>query len=341
MSRPGRRPISTEAYRLPAQDRTPPADDRRRADAHAAEIGRRPRAHRLFCGLRRRGRIRRGTDRAAGDASRRTIAQLFERAPPLGSRQRAALSSRAWRTIPKRSKRLQEMGFRDPSHSAGAIRGWHHGRIRATRSARARELLTKLVPAAARCAGRHRRSRCGVRAIRPLRVALAGGRAAVLAAARQSARCSKLVATIVGSAPRLADHLARAPADARCAARSRDFSSGLPSRAELDRTLAAAIAAVPRLTRLRSTPRGASRASRYSASACRSSRDVTRTAEAGAAFADIAECVIVQLLAAVEDELAAIPRAACKGGAFVRDRHGQTRRPRNDGGLRSRSHFRL
>ena len=34
-----------------------------------------------------------------------------------------------------------------PPHVSGAIRGWHHGRIRAMRSARARELLTKLMPA--------------------------------------------------------------------------------------------------------------------------------------------------------------------------------------------------
>ncbi len=48
---------------------------------------------------------------------------------------------------PETIKTLQQMGFRDAPHVSAAIRGWHHGRIRATRSARARELLTKLVPA--------------------------------------------------------------------------------------------------------------------------------------------------------------------------------------------------
>jgi glutamate-ammonia-ligase adenylyltransferase len=38
------------------------------------------------------------------------------------------------------------MGFRDPSHVASTIRAWHHGHIRATRSTRARELLTELTP---------------------------------------------------------------------------------------------------------------------------------------------------------------------------------------------------
>ncbi|MGE0045010.1 MAG: bifunctional [glutamine synthetase] adenylyltransferase/[glutamine synthetase]-adenylyl-L-tyrosine phosphorylase [Hyphomonadaceae bacterium] len=41
---------------------------------------------------------------------------------------------------------LTKMGFADPSFVAGAIRGWHHGRIRAMRSERARELLTALTP---------------------------------------------------------------------------------------------------------------------------------------------------------------------------------------------------
>jgi glutamate-ammonia-ligase adenylyltransferase len=41
---------------------------------------------------------------------------------------------------------LTRLGFQDPERLAQAIRGWHHGRIRATRSARARELLTELMP---------------------------------------------------------------------------------------------------------------------------------------------------------------------------------------------------
>ncbi len=42
---------------------------------------------------------------------------------------------------------LARMGFASAGDVANVIRGWHHGRIRATRSARARELLTTLMPA--------------------------------------------------------------------------------------------------------------------------------------------------------------------------------------------------
>ncbi len=41
---------------------------------------------------------------------------------------------------------LTRMGFSDPAAVADAIRAWHHGRIPATRSARGRELFTRLAP---------------------------------------------------------------------------------------------------------------------------------------------------------------------------------------------------
>ena len=48
---------------------------------------------------------------------------------------------------PETLKTLAGLGFADPPKIAAVIRGWHHGRYRATRSQRARELLTELVPA--------------------------------------------------------------------------------------------------------------------------------------------------------------------------------------------------
>ncbi|MDZ4365215.1 MAG: bifunctional [glutamine synthetase] adenylyltransferase/[glutamine synthetase]-adenylyl-L-tyrosine phosphorylase [Brevundimonas sp.] len=41
---------------------------------------------------------------------------------------------------------LTRMGFSDPANVADTIRSWHHGRIPATRSARGRELFTRLAP---------------------------------------------------------------------------------------------------------------------------------------------------------------------------------------------------
>ena len=41
---------------------------------------------------------------------------------------------------------LARMGFADPAAVLGAVRAWHHGRIAATRTARGRELFTRLAP---------------------------------------------------------------------------------------------------------------------------------------------------------------------------------------------------
>lgn len=48
---------------------------------------------------------------------------------------------------PETLETLAAMGFAEPGKVAGAIRGWHHGRIRAMRAARAREIFTRLTPA--------------------------------------------------------------------------------------------------------------------------------------------------------------------------------------------------
>ncbi len=73
-------------------------------------------------------------------------ARLFERETELTD----ALGNLVFTGVeddPETLETLNAMGFKDAAHIAGAIRGWHHGRIRAMRSQRARELLTKLTPA--------------------------------------------------------------------------------------------------------------------------------------------------------------------------------------------------
>ena len=47
---------------------------------------------------------------------------------------------------PETLETLARMGFSDPAQVSGLIRGWHTGRIAATRTPRGRELLTRLAP---------------------------------------------------------------------------------------------------------------------------------------------------------------------------------------------------
>jgi len=47
---------------------------------------------------------------------------------------------------PETLETLRKMGFREPKKITPAIRGWHHGRYRAVRSERARQILTEMTP---------------------------------------------------------------------------------------------------------------------------------------------------------------------------------------------------
>ncbi|MBS0386494.1 MAG: bifunctional [glutamine synthetase] adenylyltransferase/[glutamine synthetase]-adenylyl-L-tyrosine phosphorylase [Proteobacteria bacterium] len=62
-------------------------------------------------------------------------------ADPLGS-----LSFTGVDDNPETLATIQKLRFSDPTAVSQTIRGWHHGRIRAMRSERARELLTRLTP---------------------------------------------------------------------------------------------------------------------------------------------------------------------------------------------------
>jgi [glutamine synthetase] adenylyltransferase / [glutamine synthetase]-adenylyl-L-tyrosine phosphorylase len=72
-------------------------------------------------------------------------ARLFEEAPSLSAPGNLVFTGAE--DDPETLKTLRGLGFADPAAIAAIIRNWHHGRYRATRSARARELLTELVPA--------------------------------------------------------------------------------------------------------------------------------------------------------------------------------------------------
>jgi [glutamine synthetase] adenylyltransferase / [glutamine synthetase]-adenylyl-L-tyrosine phosphorylase len=70
--------------------------------------------------------------------------RLFEEAPSLSTRGNLVFTGAE--DDPETLKTLAGLGFAEPAKISAVIRGWHHGRYRATRSQRARELLTEIVP---------------------------------------------------------------------------------------------------------------------------------------------------------------------------------------------------
>ncbi|MDO9586396.1 MAG: bifunctional [glutamine synthetase] adenylyltransferase/[glutamine synthetase]-adenylyl-L-tyrosine phosphorylase [Brevundimonas sp.] len=75
----------------------------------------------------------------------RTYGELFEGEEALSSPY-GSLVFTGVENDPETLATLERMGFAEPAGVADTIRSWHHGRIPATRSARGRELFTRLAP---------------------------------------------------------------------------------------------------------------------------------------------------------------------------------------------------
>lgn len=74
---------------------------------------------------------------------------LFEESAPLssGNEIEGSLVFTGVENDPETLKTLTDMGFGDPDFVATRMRAWHHGRYRATRSERSRQILTEIAPA--------------------------------------------------------------------------------------------------------------------------------------------------------------------------------------------------
>src|SRR5690606_15692978 len=75
----------------------------------------------------------------------RHYAELFEEHPSLSAAGNLVFTG--GEHDPDTLATLRRLGYRDAERVSSVVRAWHHGRYRATRSQRARELLTELMPA--------------------------------------------------------------------------------------------------------------------------------------------------------------------------------------------------
>jgi len=136
-------------------------------------------------------------------------ALLFENAPGLDSRAGSLVFTGA-ADDPETLETLREMGFRDPARAAETVRGWHFGRRPAVRSARAREVLTELIPALLNAFAK---SGDAGSAITAFDDAMARMPAAVelFSLLKSHEAMRQLFADILGGAPRLAEVVAQTP----------------------------------------------------------------------------------------------------------------------------------
>jgi glutamate-ammonia-ligase adenylyltransferase len=142
---------------------------------------------------------------------------------------------------------LASLGFENPAQVAEIIRGWHHGRIRATRSQRARELLTELVPEILRLLGATAHPNYALARFDEFLSRLPAG-VQLFSLFRAHPELLELVSEIMGDAPGLAVRLSRKPL-LLDAVLTGDFFTPLPTEpdaargvltADLERVLALA-----------------------------------------------------------------------------------------------------
>ncbi|GIL41127.1 bifunctional [glutamine synthetase] adenylyltransferase/[glutamine synthetase]-adenylyl-L-tyrosine phosphorylase [Roseiterribacter gracilis] len=247
-----------------------------------------------FCGLDEAAfREQLAAHRAAVE---RCYAHLFESAPTLAGPGNLVFTGTS--DDPDTIATLAKLGFADPSRVAGIVRGWHHGRIRATRSQRARELLTELVPALLAALGRQPRPDDAFAAFDGFFASLPAG-VQLLALFQENPSLLELVAEILGGAPRLAAELARDPS-LLDGVLTQDFFGELPDRAAIEADLAGLLSRARDFEASLDAVRRFAAETRFRAGA-QILKGLTDGVRAGRYLADTAEVAIQALLPRVEE----------------------------------------
>ena len=134
---------------------------------------------------------------------------LFEHTPELGT-DTGSLVFTGGEDDPETINTLSRMGFRQASEVSATIRGWHFGRYAATRSAHTRERLTEIMPALlAALGGAGDPDQAFLAFDRFLRGLPTGVQ--LFSMLRANPQLLQLVATLLGTAPRLAEELSSRP----------------------------------------------------------------------------------------------------------------------------------
>ena len=132
-------------------------------------------------------------------------AQLFEAEPDLGAGKQLVFTGTE--DDPGTLETLRGMGFKDPGAVSARIRQWHHGHIRATRSTRAREILTELTPGILKALERQADVDEAFRLFDAFLSKLPAG-VQFFSLIRANPNLLALLADLMGAAPRLAEVMA-------------------------------------------------------------------------------------------------------------------------------------
>ena len=225
--------------------------------------------------------------------------RLFEDAGGLGGAD-GSLVFTGGEDDPDTIETLARMGYRQAPEVAATIRGWHFGRYGATRSARSRELLTELMPALLKALARTGDADEAFNAFDRFLAGLPSG-VQLFSMLKANPQLLDLIATILGTAPRLNDQLSRRPKVLE-AVIDPNFFGPMPDRAEIARIVASMIPDGLGLDEAVERARVAGREIAFRIGV-RVLSETVSAVDAGMAFSALAEVLIETLLAAVRHDL--------------------------------------
>jgi [glutamine synthetase] adenylyltransferase / [glutamine synthetase]-adenylyl-L-tyrosine phosphorylase len=237
-------------------------------------------------------------------------ARLFEHSPAL-TRGGANMVFAGEADDPGTVEALARMGYARPSAVIAGVRGWHHGRYPAVRAPRARELLTEVQPLLIEALSRTAEPDKAFIGFDRFLSELPSG-VQLFSLLRQNPALLDLIAAIMGSAPRLARILSkrRRVLDAVL---TPGFFGALPSEADLDAIVAAELAGAADFQEVLDRARRIGHEQAFLIGV-RVLTGSIGAAQAGGAYALVAERMIGAMQAAVEREMA-MSHGRVPGGA--------------------------
>jgi glutamate-ammonia-ligase adenylyltransferase len=227
-------------------------------------------------------------------------AHLFEEAPALGG-DGGNLVFTGTDDDPGTLETLRELGFRDVSAVAAQVRAWHHGRYRCMRSARARELLTELMPRLLKSIGATASPDAAFLNFDRFLSRMPAG-VQLFSLFHANPHLLEFVAEIMGGAPRLADRLSARPQLLDYVLAS-GLNSELPDGAALAEELAAALGQARDFQDVLDIVRRWKHEREFQVGV-RLARGRIAASAAGNALSDIADAALRALKPAVEAEFA-------------------------------------
>ena len=197
---------------------------------------------------------------------------------------------------------LQRLGFSNVQTVDAAVRAWHHGRCRAMRSVRARELLTELLPHLLKALASKPDPDAAFLAFDRFLNGLPAG-VQLFSMFHANPPLLGLVTDILGVAPALADHLARRPSVLESVLSAPDFFRPPPSLAELEAELQSLLEQARHFEDLLDLARRWANDRRFQVGV-QSLKGLIDTGAATAAWSRVAEAALRRLLPPIEAEFA-------------------------------------